>query len=58
MKALAIHTCPVWEDQDGQRLIGFHPAQQPDPEVVGWVNVMVLELYGQQHELLLSGAAS
>lgn len=57
MKALAIHTCPVWEDQDGQRLIGFHPADDPDPEVVGWMNVMVLEVHGQQHNIALTHAA-
>lgn len=52
MKALTVHTCPVWEDDDGSRRPGFTP-EDDHPPVVGWCNVLVAEIAGEQHAFLL-----
>jgi hypothetical protein len=52
LRLLAVHTCPLWEQHDGQRRVGLEGA--PDhPPVVGWVSVMEVELRGERHRLLL-----
>jgi hypothetical protein len=56
VKALAIHTCPLWEEPDGSRRVGMHE-ENPHPPVVGWVNVMAAEIAGRRYLLLTKDAA-
>ncbi len=53
MKAIAIHTCPLWEEPDGSRRPGLRPESLQLP-VVGWVNVMDAEIAGRRCMLLLT----
>jgi hypothetical protein len=48
-----VHTCPLWEFADGWRAPGmsYDPAK---PRVVGWVNVMEVEIHGEPYQLLLT----
>jgi hypothetical protein len=57
VKALAIHTCPLWEESDGSRRVGMHE-ENPHPPVVGWVNVMAAEIAGRRYLLLLTKDAA
>jgi hypothetical protein len=51
VKLKAVHTCPVWEEPDGTRRPGFE--EEPDhPPVVGWCNVLDIELGGERYRLL------
>jgi hypothetical protein len=51
VKLAAVHTCPVWEEADGTRRPGFD--EEPDhPPVVGWCNVLVIDLNGERRRLL------
>lgn len=46
-----VHVCPLWAEADGSRRIGM----EEDPEhgeVVGWVNVLVCTIHGEDHHLL------
>ena len=54
MKLLAVHTCPVWELPDGSQKIGMSEWQGKwrNAPVVGWVNVLVLRLFGHEYKLL------
>jgi hypothetical protein len=53
VKLIAVHTCPLWEEPDGSRRPGME--FEPDhPPVVGWVNVMRLQLHGEEFRLLLA----
>ncbi len=57
LKMRAVHTCPLWEDPDGRRRPGL--AEEPDhPPVVGWVNVMDVDVAGERHLLLLTNEAA
>jgi hypothetical protein len=51
MKLLAIHTVPVWEEADGSFTYGMEP-RDPHPPVIGWANVLVLNLAGRTFKLL------
>jgi hypothetical protein len=53
MIALALHTVPVWEHDDGELELGLEPESDPPP-VVGWANVLELELDGDRYRLLLT----
>lgn len=56
MRIVSVDTCPLWEQPNGWRRPGI--AYEADhPPVVGWVNVLVLELAGKEHRLLLTDAA-
>lgn len=54
MKLLAIHTCPLWELPDGRQKIGLEEwrGEWVDAAVVGWVNVLVLRIFGREYRLL------
>lgn len=52
MRLLEIHTCPLWEDERGNRIIGMHHDPR-HPTVVGWVNVIVVSIDGKDYALLL-----
>lgn len=47
----AVHVVPFWEEDDGTRRPGMR-AEADHPPVVGWENVLVLDLDGERHELL------
>lgn len=54
MRCLEVHTVPLWEDPDGRR----RPALAPEPvtpPVVGWVNVIVVEIDGETYRLMHAG---
>lgn len=53
MKLLAVHTCPLWEDEDGERRPGMDP-EDDQPPVVGWCNVGIIELNGRSYRFLLA----
>lgn len=57
MRPIGVITCPLWEDADGSRRPGMAPESDPPP-VVDWVNVLVLELYGEEYRLLLTKEAT
>lgn len=50
MNLLAVHTCPVWEEDDGSLSIGIEP-REDHPPVIGWCNVLKVELAGEYHLL-------
>ena len=52
MKALAVHTVPLWEEEDGTRRLGME-GEDPHPPVVGWCNVMLIEINGEVRPFLL-----
>jgi hypothetical protein len=53
MRLVAIDVCPVWEQPDGWRRPGI--AHEPKhPPVVGWCNVLTVELADGEHRLLLT----
>ena len=54
---IAVHTCPLWEGPDGTRRPGV-AAESNHPPVVGWVNVMEVEISGRRHRLLLTKEAA
>lgn len=51
MRLLEVHTCPVWQEQDGSRSIGMEP-RDDHPPVVGWCNVLVLTIGRRKLRLL------
>jgi hypothetical protein len=53
IKVHAHYTCPLWEYPDGRRAPGmtYNPNKPP---IVGWVNVMELQIAGEHHRLLLT----
>lgn len=57
MRVLAITTCPLWEHDDGRREVGMQ-AVAVAPRVIGWVNVLTVEINGERHDLLLTLDAS
>ncbi len=53
MKALAVHTVPLWEEEDdGTRRLGME-GEDPHPPVVGWCNVMLIEIHSDVRPFLL-----
>ena len=53
MKLLEVHTCPLWLMPDGSQKVGMEPYPlDGEPDVIGWVNVLVLRLGGRVHKLL------
>jgi hypothetical protein len=50
---LAVHTCPLWEHQDGQRIIGINPCAHQLP-VVGWCNAAHIAINGETRWFLLT----
>jgi hypothetical protein len=55
MRLIAVHTCPLVEVDGERHIIPITGYPAADPDVVGWVNVLELELYGERHELLYAG---
>ena len=51
MRLRELHVCPVWEEPDGVRRPGLYP-EDDHPPVVGWCNVLVIDINGEQHHLL------
>lgn len=56
MRGVVVHTCPLWEEEDGTRRIGMEYEENPPP-VVGWVNVLEVKIGGETHLLLLGAEA-
>lgn len=56
MRVLEVHTCPLWEDEDGSRRVGMEP-EEDHPPVVGWVNVLVVDVDGDPRLLLVGAEA-
>jgi hypothetical protein len=53
MRYLNIHTCPVYEDRvTGARVIGIDDAEHGD--LVSWINVMFLEMFGEMRMLVIA----
>ena len=52
MKALVVHTVPLWEEKDGTRRLGME-TENPHPPVVGWCNVMLIEIHGDVRPFLM-----
>jgi hypothetical protein len=53
VKLKAIHTVPVWECAHcGGRHIGFNVDYSDDGRLVGWANVLVIEIRGEKRMLL------
>jgi hypothetical protein len=49
----AIHTVPLWEEEDGSRTLGLD--FRPDhPPVVGWCNAARIEINGELRWFLLT----
>jgi hypothetical protein len=53
----AIDTCPLWEEPDGSRRVGM-AYERDHPPVVGWVNVLDVDIGGVRYQLLLTLAAA
>ena len=53
MKAIAVHTCPLVEEEDGWRRPYMEPEPDP-PEHVGWCNVLIVEIAGERRLLLIN----
>lgn len=53
MRLVELHVCPLWEDTDGGRRIGFEE-EDDHPPVVGWVVVMVARIHGRLERLVLT----
>lgn len=56
MRLLAVHTCPLWEEEDGTRRVGTAP-EADHPQVVGWVNVLLVDVAGTVRQLLVGAEA-
>lgn len=53
LRILEVHTCPLWQEDDGARTVGMRE-RADHPPVVGWVNVAVMEICGRRRELVLT----
>ena len=51
MKLVEVHVCPLWEEADGRRRPGM-AYEDPHPRVVGWCNVLIVNLGGAIERLL------
>lgn len=48
LRPLAIHTVPVYQDEDGELLYGIEPMKDPPPlTFIGWANLHELEIDGE-----------
>jgi hypothetical protein len=56
VKLFAVHTCPMWEEPDGTRRPPRDGEVRRDLRVVGWCNVLVVEIRGAVHRLLAVAA--
>lgn len=54
---LAVHVCPLWQEESGQRVVGLS-VRDDHPPVVGWVNVGMVRLGDEVRLFLLTKAAS
>ena len=57
MRFLAVHTCPLWQEPDGDRTIGLS-VREDHPHVVGWVNVGMIRIGGEVRLFLLTRDAT
>jgi hypothetical protein len=53
MRLLAVHTVPVWDEHGNVHVCGPDEVR-PDLEhrVIGWANLLVMDIEGEQHTLL------
>ena len=49
---LAIHTVPIWEDGGKVRVAGLEEVRK-DLAVVGWAELMDVEIFGERRRFLL-----
>jgi hypothetical protein len=47
LKAVAVHTVPVYREKDGELRYGLEP-EDDHPPVVGWANVHEVEIDGER----------
>lgn len=49
---IAIHTVPIWEDHGELRVAGINEVRK-DLAVMGWAEIMDVELYGERRQFLV-----
>lgn len=54
MRLVAVHTCPLVELDGEYHVLPITHYPVDDPDVIGWVNVLEIELDGERHELLVA----
>lgn len=52
MRLLEFHVVPVWQETNGVYTYGMRPRPN-HPPVIGWANVMIVEIHGTVYPLLL-----
>ncbi len=50
---IAVHTAPLWEKPDGERVVGMRESREP-VRVVGWVNAARIRIDGETRWFLLT----
>jgi hypothetical protein len=53
MKLLAVHTVPLWQEDDGTLTLGMDH-REDHPEVVGWCNTARIVINGEARWFLLT----
>lgn len=57
MTLLAVHTVPLWQEDDGSRTLGIKP-RADHPPVVGWCNLARIRIGGEVRWFVLTLDAS